>query len=189
MIRDAGGEDADAWEGFGRGYRRPVLDYISGRVGADDAEDLCQEVFVRLFRGKVLKKADRDRGRFRSLLLTVVRRVIQDWFRRRRPMLPLPDLEPAERDPDFDRAWAVHLTERAMRSLKEQRSPYFDVLQQHLTGESVNRNKLWIARGKLSSLIRKEIALTCRTAEEAEEEVAYLSRYLRPSKQADTKEF
>ncbi len=48
----------------------------------------------------------------------------------------------------------------------------------HLAGESQNRNKLWIARNKLIALIRHEIALTCRSPEEFEEEAAYLSTFL-----------
>lgn len=177
VIRDAGGRDPAALERFAGDYRAPVLSYIRGR-GLPDAEDLCQDVFVRVFSGDVLAKADEARGRFRGLLLTVVRRVIQDSLRRRRPDTPVENLEPAARDPDFDRAWVLHLTERALERLRERESPYYAVLKGHLAGEAQNRNKLWIARNKLAALIRHEIALTCRSHEEFEEEAAYLSTFL-----------
>ncbi len=179
VIREAGDQDPRALESFASNYRAPVLKYIRGRgLGAGDAEDLCQDVFVRVFGGKVLAKADAAKGRFRSLLLTVVRRVIQDWLRRRRPEVSLQEFDPADRDPDFDREWVLHLTERALQRLHEKKSPYYAVLKGHLAGESQNRNKLWIARNKLIALIRHEIALTCRSPEEFEEEAAYLSTFL-----------
>ena len=181
-IRSAGSDDPEALDRFAREYRAAVLAYIRGRgFAGNDAEDLCQDVFVRLLSGRVLAKADSDRGRFRSLLLMVVRRTIQDRLRRRRPEVPLPDVDPADRDPDFDRAWVLNLTERALAKLKRSRSPYYAVLQGHLAGEAQNRNKLWIARGKLIGLIRNEVALTCNSPEEFREEVAYLSSFLRPA--------
>jgi hypothetical protein len=55
------------------------------------------------------------------------------------------------------------------------------VLRRHLSGQRPERNKLWIARRKLVALVRREIALTCRSSAEFEEEVALLARYLRPA--------
>ena len=91
------------------------------------------------------------------------------------------DLEPMDRDPDFDRAWVLHLAERAMRRLREASSPYFDVLQGHLGGTLQDRNKLWIARNKLQGLIRDEVARTCSSPAEIAGELEYLGRYLRPN--------
>jgi hypothetical protein len=117
----------------------------------------------------VLAKADRDRGTFRSLLCTVTIRVIQDW-RRRHPELPSTNDEPVAPAPDFDRAWAVHLTERALGALKEVSPRAYEVVLGHLAGVKQDRNKLWIARRKLVALIRREVAV--------------LSPYLRPSSRA-----
>ena len=41
-----------------------------------------------------------------------------------------------------------------------------------------DRNKLWIARKKLTALIRDEIAYTCQSTDQIEAELAYLSGYL-----------
>ncbi len=111
VIQEAGDQDPQALESFASHYRTAVLNYIRGRgLEPGDAEDLCQDVFVRVFKGKVLAKADAAKGRFRGLLLTVVRRVIQDWLRRRRPAVSLEEFDPADRDPDFDRVWVLHMT-------------------------------------------------------------------------------
>ena len=179
VIREAGANDRLALERFAADYRGAVLGYVRSRGhDAGRAEDLCHDVFVRLLSGNVLAKADAARGRFRSLLLCVARRVLQDDLRKRRPEVTVEELEVVERDPDFDRAWVVHLAERAIERMREEGSPYHAVLTRHLAGDAQDRNKLWIARTKLVSLIRHEIALTCRSHEEFEEEVAYLSQFL-----------
>ena len=165
---------------FGERYRQPVLEFVKRRGFRDaEADDICQDVFVRVLAGGVLAKADRNRGRFRSLLLSVTKHTILDRLRKRKE-IPSDLLEPAQQEPEFDQGWAWHLTTRAMEQLNEEGSPYYDVLRRHLSGDRQDRNKLWIARKKLGALIRREVAFTCATREDFEEEMAYLAKYLRP---------
>ncbi len=180
-IEAAGGSDPDALDRLAQQYRAAILAFIRRRgIEGSVAEDLCHEVFVRLIAGKVLAKADSGRGRFRSLLCTVTVRVIQDWSRRQAPV-PVGDVDPAELAPDFDRVWVLHLVERAFKRLKETSPQAYDVLSSHLAGQEPDRNKLWIARNKLMALIRREIAVTCRSTQEVDEEVVRLTPYLRPA--------
>lgn len=182
VVQAAGGRDPDALDQIASDYRAPVLAFIRSRgIAAELAEDLCHDVFVRLLAGNVLSKADPARGRFRSLLSTVTVRVIQDWSRRQREV-PCADLDPEAPAPDFDQAWVLHLTERGLGRLKEQSPRSYEILRRQLSGEKLDRNKLWIARRKLVSLVRREIAVTCRSSREFEQEVAALSPYLRPMK-------
>lgn len=181
-IARAGARDQEALESFAQRYRAPVLEFIRRRGLSDaEAEDACQDAFLRVLKGDVLSRADAGRGRFRALLLTVVRRTLLDRARRdaRTPEQPL-EHDPAsdERDPDFDRAWILHLAEQAMQALRAEGSSYHEVLRDHLAGRPQDRQKLWIARKKLIAKIRHEVALTCGSHEEFEEEVAYLSQYL-----------
>lgn len=185
-IRDAGGSDPAALEDFARSYRRPVLDAIRRRgFTGEDAEDLCQEVFLRVLQGGVLAKADRERGRFRSLLLAVTHRSILDRLRRQRPESALPEDAGAADDgtaeAEFDRDWVWHLTTRALERLRASGSPYHAVLERHLAGEPQDRNKLWIARGKLAGLVRGEISATCASPDDYERELAHLAPYLGPA--------
>ena len=183
-IHRAGEQDGVALEFVAERYRRPVLEYIRRRGFQDsDAEDLCQDVFVRVLAGGVLAKADPDRGRFRSLLLAVTTHVIFDRIRKRRDV-PVEDIEPSQPDSpdDFDRSWALHVTDRAIQRLRDQGSPYYDVLEGHLTGRPQDRNKLWIARRKLAAEIRREVAFTCSTRDDFDREMALLAPYLRPRK-------
>ena len=178
LVRDAGAREPLALERFAEGYRAPVVEFLRGRgAPPQECEDLCHEVFLRLLRGDVLAKADPQRGRFRSLLCTVTMHVLVDSYRRRpKPAAELADPEaPA---PDFDRAWALHLVERAMERLRLEAPTYFEDLKQHLDEQEVDRNRLWIARKKLSAFLKHEIAMTCRSPEEIEEERALLAPYL-----------
>ncbi len=185
MVGHAGEGERDALERLCAAYRPAILRFIRGRgLSAADADDVCQEVFVKLLGGETLARADRRRGRFRSLVLTVTRRTIVDRYRARKPEAPLPDAEPPgadearERDEAFDREWVLLLAERAMAALREEGSPYWAVLRDHLDGEKQDRQKLWIARRKLIARIRAEVMKTCRDHAEFEDEVAYLSRFL-----------
>lgn len=180
LVRDAGAREPLALERFAEGYRAPVLEFLRGRgTPPQECEDLCQEVFVRLLRGDVLRKADPTRGRFRALLCTVTMNVLVDAYRRRpRPSAEL--LDAAAPAADFDRAWALHLVERAMERLSAEAPTYYEDLRRHLDEQAVDRNRLWIARRKLSAFVKHEIAMTCRSPEEIEEERAALARYLLP---------
>jgi DNA-directed RNA polymerase specialized sigma24 family protein len=52
-------------------YWRPVFSFICRRgFSTEDAQDLTQEFFVKILERDWLEHADRNRGRFRSLLLT-----------------------------------------------------------------------------------------------------------------------
>jgi len=58
-------------------YRTPVYNFILNQgYGESDADDLTQEVFLRISREEFLKKADQAKGKFRSLVLAVTRHVI-----------------------------------------------------------------------------------------------------------------
>src|SRR5215471_16168532 len=60
-------------------YWRPVFAFIC-RQGhpIPDAQDLTQEFFAKVLKGRLLQSADRKRGRFRSLLLTALQRFLRD---------------------------------------------------------------------------------------------------------------
>src|SRR4026208_2574741 len=60
-------------------YWRPVFAFIC-RQGhsVPDAQDLTQEFFAKVLKGRLLQSADRNRGRCRSLLLTAAQRFLHD---------------------------------------------------------------------------------------------------------------
>jgi RNA polymerase sigma-70 factor, ECF subfamily len=87
-LLQALGEEArreDAWAVFQAGYRDVILDW-GRRCGLDlhAAEDLTQEILIKLLEALPRHRHDPVRGRFRSWLKTVVRNVLADRRRRQR---------------------------------------------------------------------------------------------------------
>jgi RNA polymerase sigma factor (sigma-70 family) len=104
-----------------------------------DAEDLTQAFFARLLEKRYLENIQREGGRFRSFLLTALKRFLaNEWDRARtekrggkRTILALDggsaesryQIEPAhELSPDklFERQWAQALLDRVMNRLREE---------------------------------------------------------------------
>ncbi|MDB5313087.1 MAG: sigma-70 family polymerase sigma factor [Gemmataceae bacterium] len=106
-------------------YARAVRRYVGGIVrNAEDADELAQEVVVRLLRGD-FGGADPDRGRFRDLLKTAVRNMVHNhWAKanRRRPAGVDPDALPgaADRpDDDWDAAWRQNVLDHTWAALQD----------------------------------------------------------------------
>ena len=60
----------DALAELCRTYWRPIFSFVRGRgYSIEDAQDLTQDFFVTILKNDWLQHADRNRGRFRSLLL------------------------------------------------------------------------------------------------------------------------
>src|SRR5437763_6526652 len=60
-------------------YWYPLYAYLRRRgYPADQAQDLTQEFFVRVLEGRYLDRADPDRGRFRSFLLSSLKFFVAD---------------------------------------------------------------------------------------------------------------
>jgi RNA polymerase sigma factor (sigma-70 family) len=78
----------EAWAAFHSAYRGVILGWCQHRgLPPEDAEDLTQEVLLKLFQQLPHYRHDPARGRFRSWLKTVVNNALSDFWRRqqRRP--------------------------------------------------------------------------------------------------------
>lgn len=112
-----------------RRYRDPVYEFIRRQgLPHEDAEDLAQEIFVRICSDEFLAKVDPRKGKFRSLLLAVTRNVVASFRRKelspmrdRRKTVALDDCEiPAEAEPDaeFDKLWVKNLMAQGMSRMR-----------------------------------------------------------------------
>lgn len=85
IDRVKGNADEGSWHEFYETYWRAVYGYAC-RFGADktSAEDIVQEVFIKVFRNLPSFEYDRGVGRFLSWIKTITRTTVMDWHRRRR---------------------------------------------------------------------------------------------------------
>ena len=131
------GDDRALDQVLGR-YRGPIAAFLRRRgLREDVAEDLCQEVLLRVSRESFLEKVDPARGRFRSLLLAVTRHVLSEHYRKERALrrggevrvrsenemsattLDLFRNASVREDPAFDRLWVADIVEEALGSLED----------------------------------------------------------------------
>jgi len=119
-------------------YRAPILGFLRWKnVKTEEAEDLAQEVLIRLSTPSFLGKVDPAKGRFRSLLLAVTRNVLSESQRRdhaeRRGggvqvlhegdladgATPLHEKAASAEDTKFDQLWVSELVDRSLREFEE----------------------------------------------------------------------
>ena len=69
-------------------YREKVLAYLTGRTASrEDAEDLCEEVFAKLFRS--LPQYDAEKASLSTWIFQITRFTLIDYLRTIRPSEPL----------------------------------------------------------------------------------------------------
>jgi len=186
-------------------YRPPLLRFVRGRgFPPQDAEDLVQEVFLRLFTREALARADRTRGRFRSFLLGIAKNVIREEYERRaaqkrgggaRPV-PLSQAPEAayeeESESEFDQIWSDHLLRQALADLRQESPRQHETLQlrfeQKLSYKEIAerlernlqqvKNDIHRARRKLVKTIKAEISRYSSSSAEYEDELASFLTFL-----------
>ncbi len=83
VVLQAGGESSPEAQGaleyLCKAYRYPLYVHVR-RLGwgPEDAEDLTQQFFIRFIEPQYLQRADPQRGRFRSFLLTSLKHFLAD---------------------------------------------------------------------------------------------------------------
>lgn len=200
VIRGAGRGEERALREFVLKYRAPVAAYVARRGLAADAEDLAQEVFLRLLQDGVLSKADPSKGRFRSLLLAVTRHVVGHHLDRERAQkrgggqvgsLEGIDVAQPDEDEPFDREWVAHLLEVALARLAREHANYHEAIRQALMegkpwaeiaaamarseGDVAN----YISRGKrkLVDYLRDQVRDYSASHQDYAEELRHLARF------------
>ena len=141
-------------------YWYPLYAYLRRRgYPADQAQDLTQQFFVRVLEGRYLDRADPEKGRFRSFLLTSLKFFVADEQDRERArkrgggtVVPLEfssgedryQREPAHGEtPEriFERRWAISVLDRVVEKLRAEfvhhgRPEHFERLKVFLLGQS-----------------------------------------------------
>src|ERR1700733_5801736 len=141
-------------------YWYPLYAYLRRRgYSADQAQDLTQEFFMRVLEGRYLDRADPEKGRFRSFILTSLKFFVADEADRDRAqkrgggaLVPLEfssgeeryQREPAhDETPEriFERRWALSVLDRVVERLRNEfvrlgQVEQFEQLKVFLLGQS-----------------------------------------------------
>jgi len=178
----------DALAELCRTYWRPIFSFVQGRgYSTEDAQDLTQDFFVTILKNEWLQHADRNRGRFRSLLLRSLQNFLinaaeksharkrgggaefiswDDWMAEAPSQLSLPAQALKSFSPErlFDFAWATTVVERALRRLREECESkgklwLFQALSSHLTDErdELSYAKLSAELGMAETAVKKQL--------------------------------
>ena len=175
VVTAAGRSDTtharDALASLCQSYWYPLYAFVRRRGHSPpDAQDLTQAFFARLLERQWLQRADRDKGRFRSFLLSALTCFLADEWdklraRKRGGGLPLISLdvecaetryrrEPADtRTPEniYERQWALTLLEEVLDRVRaeyetEGRADLFEALHPCLMGERTAQPYAELAR-------------------------------------------
>jgi len=81
LVRRCVAGDASAWEEIVRVYNRRIYNICYRFAGTpDDAQDLTQEVFIKMYR--TLNTYDSNKGAFMTWVTTMTRNLLVDHFRK-----------------------------------------------------------------------------------------------------------
>lgn len=159
----AGEPEADAaqeaLESLCRDYWRPLFDFARRKGHSpEDAQDLTQGFIAQLLAANSFSKADRERGRFRTFLLSAFSNYMTVQYRGRtaqkrggqHAFVSLEENATQHGDRiggsewmtperEYERSWALALLERVMQRLQGEydrasRQSLFAAIQPHLTG-------------------------------------------------------
>jgi DNA-directed RNA polymerase specialized sigma24 family protein len=168
-------------------YWYPLYAYLRRRgYSADQAQDLTQEFFVRVLEGRYLDRADPEKGRFRSFILTSLKFFVADEGDRDRaqkrgggmvePLEFSSGEERYQREPAhdetperiFERRWALSVLDRVVERLAREMN----------TSEGALKVAIHRLRKRYRELFRQEIADTVADPGEVESELRFLAAVL-----------
>jgi len=145
LVRRCVAGDAVAWEEIVQKYNRRIYNICYRFAGsADDAQDLTQEVFIKMYR--TLSSYDMERGAFMTWVTTITRNLLVDHFRKSKQdrMTDSLDAAPSEHED------AMPLSEQ----IQDKSLPPDARVKSRETGETVHN-----ALQKLSPELREAVIL------------------------------
>ena len=145
LLRRCVAGDAVAWEEIVQRYHRRIYNLCYRFAGSgDDAQDLTQEVFIKMYR--TLNSYDVERGAFMTWVTTMTRNLLVDHFRKSKHdrMTDSLDSAPSERED------AKPLSDQ----IEDKGLPPDARVQSRETGETVHE-----ALQKLSPVLREAVIL------------------------------
>jgi len=172
--------DEISWQDFYRTYRPLILlrggDYV---LREDEKEELVQQVILDMFKRASAFTYDRQKGKFRSYLKTIINHKAIDIKRLRNPNMvsvesdelsieDFPDLTPDALNNSWDEEWQMHLMVQGLEELKTQVEPTtFQAFELYaLKGQTadevakfleISKNAVFVAKSRCVERLQKII--------------------------------
>jgi RNA polymerase sigma factor (sigma-70 family) len=145
LVRRCVAGDAVAWEEIVQRYNRRIYNICYRFAGsADDAQDLTQEVFIKMYR--MISSYDAERAAFMTWVTTITRNLLVDHFRKTKQDRVTESLD----GPSSEYEDAMPLSDR----IPDKGAPPDARVQSREAGETVHR-----ALQKLSPELREAVIL------------------------------
>jgi RNA polymerase sigma-70 factor (ECF subfamily) len=145
LVRRCIAGDAAAWEEIVQNYHRRIYNICYRFAGsADDAQDLTQDVFIKIYR--TLSSYDTNKGAFATWITTITRNLLVDHFRKTKQDRMTDSLDAAPSDHED----AQPLSDR----IEDKSAPPDARVRSREVGESVHA-----ALAKLSPELREAVIL------------------------------
>jgi RNA polymerase sigma-70 factor (ECF subfamily) len=172
-------KEAEALEELCAIYRTPIIKFCKYQLGrTDDAEDIGQAFLAELAQSELLSSADQKKGRFRTLVLTVLKRFVSDLRARENAekrggqVKFVPLSETSGEDPSlaaddagaelfFDIEWAKTVVRESLDQLRiKQTEPrVFTLLEPFLTAKLAGADAENVAQALETSVDAVEVRL------------------------------
>ena len=145
LVRRCIAGDAAAWEEIVQRYHRRIYNICYRFAGsAEDAQDLTQDVFIKMYR--TLKTYDLERGAFMTWVTTLTRNLLVDHFRKTKQERLTDSLDTAPSEHEDAMPLSEQIADKAL--------PPDAHVHSRETGETVHR-----ALQKLSPDLREAVIL------------------------------
>ena len=145
LVRRCVAGDAGAWEEIVQRYHRRIYNICYRFAGSgDDAQDLTQEVFIKMYR--TLSTYDVDRGAFMTWVTTMTRNLLVDHFRKTKQDRVTDSLDAAPSEHEDSMPLSDQIQDKA--------APPDERVRSRETSETVHR-----ALQKLSPELREAVIL------------------------------
>lgn len=190
---------------FARKYWGPVKTFIQRQgITEQDAEDLTQDVFSTILQKDLLSKIYHRKGRFRSFIIAIAKRVILKNREKKSAQkrggkahhINFDDIEGivtnSNSEPDFDTSWMQSLLASALARLEKENPEHYEIIRMYTNDNGFSeiaeikrieekkvRNMFDYGKSKLVEFIHQELSSYTLTHEEFQEELAILRRYLK----------
>lgn len=128
LIKQVKNGDTDAFGMLYEQYAEVIFRYIYSHLESRlDAEDLTEDIFMRAW--KALPKYDERGLPFSAFLFRIARNSLIDYYRQRKAVQSLDDIEIQSRDPGLEEAVDVHIENHDLKkSMAGLREDYRNVL-------------------------------------------------------------